>query len=96
MYRLNPKAEIIGSPIFVPDDNSGYVYSMDLSKMVIKNEYSKIYLYESLQTDFYHNYIKWFASGTTVKHLDLNGIKWYPLAIPPKKFNSTFLNKLKS
>ena len=31
----------------------------------------------ALRTDYYHKYITGFASGTTVLHLDTDGIRWY-------------------
>lgn len=35
------------------------------------------------QPDSYHKYIKYFASGTLVLHLDLNGINWFKTVLPP-------------
>ena len=56
---LTRNADIIGSPILVPNDNDKYIYSMDLAKlMVTGNQINPLYLYMTLRTDFYHNYIK--------------------------------------
>ena len=43
-----------------------------------------------LRTDFYHKYIKGFASGTNVLHLDINGILWFKTYIPPKNIQDKF------
>ena len=62
-----------------------------------KNEtLSKNYLRYLFNSEHYHNYIKHFASGTLVLHLDLNGINWYKDIIPPinllNKFENTVSN----
>jgi len=81
---LTRKAEIIGCPIIVPKEYEKYVFSMDLAKVVIRTEeYTKCYLYRTLRTDFYHEHIKRYATGTNVLHLDLDGIRWYYTVIPP-------------
>ena len=43
-----------------------------------------------LSTDFYHNYIKGFASGTNVLHLDTKGIELYSAIIPPKNIQDKY------
>lgn len=81
---LTRQAEIIGCPIITPTEYAEYAFSMDLARVVIDTKkLTRSYLYRSLRTKFYHKYIKGFASGTNVIHLDLDGIKWYYLAIPP-------------
>ena len=77
------QAKILGSPILVMNDRE-YTFSMDLAKISICDErIKKLYLYMTLRTNFYHQYIAGFASGTTVLHLDLSGMDWYMIAIPP-------------
>ena len=90
---LTRQAEIIGSPILVMNDKE-YTFSMDLAKLKIVDEkINELYLYMTLRTDFYHQYIVGFASGTTVLHLNVKGICWYKILIPPmdlqKKFAQT-------
>ena len=81
---LTRNADIIGCPVFVPYDNVEYTYSADLSKLtILDRDINKYYLYMTLRTEYYHNYIKHFASGTNVLHLDLNGIDWYYTWLPP-------------
>jgi type I restriction enzyme, S subunit len=79
------KAEIIGKAILVPNYYSkGVVYSMDVSKIVPSDKIYKSYLKMLFNSKHYHDYIKWYASGTLVLHLIDNGVKWYPLEKPPK------------
>lgn len=83
---LTQNADIIGSPIFVPKESEKYLYSMDLAKVnILSDDLIDMYLYMNLRTNFYHNYIKYFASGTNVLHLNLDGILWYPMVLPPKE-----------
>lgn len=90
---LTQNADIIGSPIIVPNESSKYLYSMDLAKVnILVKDISDIYLYMTLRTDFYHKYIKYFASGTNVLHLNLDGILWYPIIKSPYELQSKFAN----
>jgi type I restriction enzyme S subunit len=77
-------AEIIGKAILVPEYYSELVYSMDITKVVPSDSLSSSYLMMLFNTDHYHNYIKWYASGTIVLHLNMDGMKWYKAEIPPK------------
>ena len=94
---LTRNAEIVGSPIIVPFDEQNYVFSMDLAKIDSKVDYiNKYYLYSTLRTEHYHNYIKNWASGTNVLHLNIDGISWYSIAIPPvelqKEYSKIIIN----
>ena len=89
---LTRNADIIGCPVLVPKEFDEYLYSMDLTKITASEDLVDMFLYESLRTDFYHNYIKYFASGTNVLHLDLNGINWYEMPIPPVMLQQKFAN----
>ena len=44
----------------------------------------------ALRTDYYHKYIPGFASGTTVLHLDTDGIRWYTMWFPPKHLQDKY------
>lgn len=82
---LTRNADIIGSPILVPNNIKNGTFSMDLCKVDIQdNRILPIYLYMWLRTDFYHEYIKGFATGTNVMHLNTDGILNYNIVIPPK------------
>ena len=88
---LTREREIIGCPILVPCDGVKYTYSMDIAKIAFSNtELNDLYMYMALRTDFYHNYIKKWASGTNVLHLNLEGLDWYTMAIPPISLQNKF------
>ena len=74
---LTQDADIIGSPIIVPKQYQSYVFSMDLAKVEPNDKVEKMYLFYALKDKTFHNYIKPFASGTTVKHLSVNGVYSY-------------------
>lgn len=81
---LTRDREIIGCPILVPNDGTEYVYSMDMAKLSFpSNKLNDLYMYMTLRTDSYHEYIKRWASGTNVLHLDLKGLDWYNISVPP-------------
>ncbi len=56
----------------------------------------ELYLYMTLRTDFYHNYIKRWASGTNVLHLNLDGLDWYTTWLPPIELQKKFSDIVKS
>ena len=87
---LTREREIIGCPILVPDDGIKYTYSMDIAKISFSSKLNNLYMFMALRTDFYHNYIKKWASGTNVLHLNLEGLDWYPIAIPPMSLQNQF------
>lgn len=94
---LTRNADIIGCPIFVPEDGKEYLYTMDLVQILPSQKYfDELYFGKMLQTDYYHNYIKKWASGTNVLHLNLDGMRWYKTWIPPlplqKRFSSIIKN----
>ena len=91
---MTQNADIIGRPIFAPTEYNEYVYSMDLAKITPKL-ISKMYLYYTLRTSFYHTYIKPFASGTNVKHLNIYGIERYPLYIPSGDIQKRFKERIR-
>jgi type I restriction enzyme S subunit len=77
-------AEIIGKAILVPDYyNECLVFSMDIAKIISK-ELPSSFLMMLFNSNHYHNYIKWYATGTIVLHLNLDGINRYITEVPPK------------
>lgn len=81
---LTRNADIVGCPILVPDDRRNYIYSMDMAKISsATDKLDEMYLYMTLRTKFYHNFIKRWASGTNVLHLNLEGLNWYTTWLPP-------------
>lgn len=89
---LTRNADILGSPIIVPNISNKYTYTADLAKINISNNYKdyEYYIYLSLRTNHYHNYIKGYASGTNVIHLDTNGVLNYHIVLPTKEIVKKF------
>ena len=83
-------ADIIGKAILIPDFYTDLVISMDIAKVIPSNNLSETYLMLLFNTEHYHNYIKWFASGTIVLHLIMDGMKWHKVEMPPKKLLDEF------
>ena len=93
---LTRKAEIIGCPILVPEDGKKYIYSMDIAKISFsEEELNDLYMYMTLRTNFYHNYIKKWASGTNVLHLNLEGLEWYAVCVPPMNLQNRYAKIIK-
>jgi type I restriction enzyme S subunit len=92
---LTRNADIIGSPILINDEFENYTYSMDLCKIIIKSkEVNPTYLYMWLKTDFYHEYIKGFATGTNVMHLNTDGIMNYEIVLPPIELQNKIVKEI--
>lgn len=93
---LTRNADIVGCPILVPADARTYIYSMDIAKITsATSKLDEMYLYMTLRTDFYHNYIKRWASGTNVLHLNLDGLDWYTTWLPPIDLQKKFSDIIK-
>ncbi len=88
-------ADIIGRAILVPDYYKEHlVFSMDIAKILSESiPYS--FLMMLFNSAHYHNYIKWFATGTIVLHLNLDGVNRYQTELPPtnlmKQFDDFYL-----
>jgi type I restriction enzyme S subunit len=77
-------ADIIGKSFVIPDifDEKPLI-SCDVA-CVSSETFGVAYLEQLFNSDSYHKYIKHFASGTLVLHLDLQGVKWFKTHLPPK------------
>ncbi|MCG9784933.1 restriction endonuclease subunit S [Vibrio brasiliensis] len=84
-------ADIIGKSFIVPDAFEGKraLISCDVA-LVKSNYFGNAYLERLFNSNHYHNYIKQFASGTLVLHLDLKGVNWYRTELPPRELLSRF------
>ena len=79
---LTRNADIIGTPIIVPEGQQFYVFSMDLAKFIPNDKVDKEFLYYALKSPSYRKYIKPWASGTNVLHLNLKGVYDYVITLP--------------
>lgn len=77
-------ADIIGKSFVLGDffDQKPLI-SCDVA-VVSSEKFGSYYLEQLFNSNQYHSYIKHFASGTLVLHLDLSGVKWYRSIIPPQ------------
>jgi len=80
---LTPNAEIVGMPALIPFLEKPACISMDLVKIQIKKgDLDKRYLYYLLNTREYKGWIRGFASGVNVLHLNTDGILEFETSIP--------------
>lgn len=86
-------ADIIGKANLIPNIyEEDIVLSCDIAKIIPDERLDKFYLEKLFNSTSYHNYIKGFASGTLVLHLNMNGIGWYKTFIPPKNLLNKHAN----
>ena len=93
---LTRNADIIGRPVIVPRESEQYCFSTDLAKLKVGDIVSKEYLCHCLRMPSYHKYIKYFASGTMVLHLDIKGVLNYNIVVPDDKLLDDFTAIVKS
>ena len=80
---LTPNGEIVGMPALIPFLEKPACISMDLVKIQIKKgSLDKGYLYYALNTKEYKGWIRGFASGVNVLHLNTDGILEFETSIP--------------
>ena len=86
-------AYIIGKSFILPDLYAGQIVaSCDIAKVNIGDKLDKYFIDMLFNSDNYHRYIKGFASGTLVLHLDTKGVDWYKCLIPPKDLLNKYAN----
>lgn len=79
-------ADIIGKAFTIPDlFDDDILISCDVAKIVQLDLIDKQFLESLFNSNHYHNYIKYFASGTLVLHLNLDGVNWCKIPLPPKE-----------
>lgn len=84
-------AYIIGKSFILPDIFTDQVTaSTDALHIEVSERLDKYYLNMLFNSNDYHRYIKGFATGTLVLHLNTKGIEWYKTTIPPKELLNQF------
>jgi len=79
-------ADIIGKAFTIPAlFGKDILISCDVAKIVPSKLINNQFLEPLFNSRHYHNYIKHFASGTLVLHLNLDGLMWCKIPLPPKK-----------
>lgn len=61
----------------------GLAAAIYLARVITSERLSTFNLEQLFNSEYYHSYIKYFASGTLVLHLNLNGINWFNAILPP-------------
>jgi type I restriction enzyme S subunit len=90
-------ADIIGKAFSIPTLFDDYILiSCDVAKIIPSDLIDKEILEFLFNSKHYHNHIKYFASGTIVLHLNLDGVKWYKIPLPPKNVLDSFSQIRKS
>lgn len=83
--------DIIGKVFLVPDIfDSDIVSSHHVTKLSVKSEVLKYYLYRLFCTDYFHKYIAGFTNGTNILGLLFNGVEDYRNEIPDEKVLQKF------
>lgn len=78
-------ADIIGKAFVVPGVfTEKPLMSCDVAS-VSSNKLCAAYLEQVFNSEYYHNYIKHYASGTLVLHLNLDGVSWFKTYLPPNE-----------
>jgi len=84
-------AEIIGRTFSIPDIFSDNVLiSTDVAKVEFSDRLTREFISQLFNSENYHNYVKHFATGTLVLHLDLDGIRWSKIAVPPLELQNQY------
>ena len=81
---LTQNREVIGSPIIMPDIGDEACFSLDLSKLVVKddNKVDQQYLYYFLKSPAARSYMLASSNGSTVMHLSVKSIPKMSLDLP--------------
>lgn len=90
-------ADIIGKSFVVPDIFAeAPLMSCDVAQVITKKRPYIYYLQMLFNSQPYHDHVKYYASGTLVLHLDLNGVNWFYDVMPPDNILSKFAELRKS
>jgi len=83
---ITQNADVVGRPAIIPHQSQFKTLVASLDLWILRpNEpdLSVSFIYNLLRTDDYVNYIIGYASGTTVLHLNKDGIPNYQFVKPP-------------
>lgn len=84
-------ADIVGKAIIIPDIfKDEILMSMDVARISPNDKLDISFLNMLFNSQPYHDFVKQFASGTLVLHLDMRCFNFFRLAIPPKEILNKF------
>lgn len=91
MTDVTQNADIVANILTIPNYLKEAIISLDVSSIKSKNNnITNSFLYYLLKTNTFREFAKSYTSGTTVLHLNKNGILNYRFALP----NDTILDKI--
>lgn len=80
---INPKTDIIGKSLLVPDIfENEIVSSHHVTTIKVEKENLKFYLNTLFNTEYFHRYISGYATGTNILGLHFSGVLTYKTEIP--------------
>lgn len=82
---MTQERAVMGKMIYVPDIFESDVLATHHITRIKMSEDFKAYLMMTTQTDWFHDYIKGFSSGTNVLGMDMTGFEDYLLLCPSQK-----------
>ena len=84
-------ADIIGRAFHLPDIfDQDVLISCDVARVIPETKELGFYLEMLFNSYHFHEYIKYFATGTLVLHLNLDGVRWFEDVKPPKALLEKF------
>lgn len=100
---INPKKDIIGRSLLIPDIFDGDVVSSHhVTRIQPHNNLLKCYLHYLFNTEYFHRYIAAHTNGTNILGLLFNGVEEFCIPVPDdvtlERFDSIVINneKMKS
>lgn len=87
---MTQERAVMGKIIFVPDIFDGDVLSTHHITRINVSEELKSYLMMTTQTDWFHEFIKGFSSGTNVLGMDMIGFEDFMLIYPEERVLNAF------
>lgn len=93
---LTQNVEVLGTPVIVRDYNiyTKMIASLDLVIVRPKEKLNRVYLYNLLKMNDFHNHAISYSNGTTVIHLSKKAIPNYEFKLPDSRVLSLFEDKL--
>lgn len=89
---INYATDIIGRSMLIPDifETTVIVSSHHVNTIKLENETYKFWMNQLFNSDYFHRYIAYYASGTNIMGLSFNGVTDFEISIPDEKILREF------
>ena len=89
---INYATDIIGRSMLIPDifDSVEIVSSHHVNTIKLENDIYKFWMNHLFNSEYFHRYIAYYASGTNIMGLSFNGVTDFEIAIPTEKLLKEF------